>query len=93
MFVASKPAAAGTVAPGFGAYAARLFPSLEPRATGVAAVALPVGANLLGIRKAAAMNLVIVAVTLSALLYFIVALVRAFESQRFYSLHRRGMPA
>jgi APA family basic amino acid/polyamine antiporter len=82
MFLASKLAAGGTVALGFGVYAARLFPSLEPRATGVVAVVLLVMANLCGIRRAGAVNLMIVAVTIAALLYFIVSLVPSFDSQR-----------
>lgn len=84
MFLASKLAAGGTVALGFGAYAARLFPSLDPRATGVWAVVVLVGANLFGIRRTGVLNLVIVAVTLGGLLYFVFAVAPAFDAQQFH---------
>lgn len=82
MFLASKLAAGGTVVLGFGVYVARLFPLLEPGPTGVAAVLLLVMANLFGIRSAGAANLLILAVTITALLYFIASLVPSFDSQR-----------
>lgn len=82
MFLASKLAAGGAVALGFGSYAAKLFPPLEPRVTGVVAAVLLVLANLFGIKKAGRVNLAIVAVTLCALLYFMAAALPSFDASR-----------
>ncbi len=73
MFLVSKFAAGGTVALGFGHYMARVVPSLEPRATGVALVALLTLANCFGIRKAGLLNRLIVVLVIGALLVFVFA--------------------
>lgn len=72
MFLASKLAAGGTVALGFGAYLAVLFPAVDARIAGVLAVAGLTIANLFGIRKVGLLNLLIVAVTVGVLLAFVV---------------------
>jgi basic amino acid/polyamine antiporter, APA family len=79
MFLASKLAAGGTVALGFGSYIAALVPGLEGRLVAVVTVALLVIANLFGIRRAGRLNLAIVALTLAALCYLIVSLTPTFS--------------
>ncbi len=71
-FLASKIAAGGTVALGFGSYCAQLFPGVSARGAGVAAVVLLTVANLFGVKKAGRLNQLIVAVTLSSLIYFVI---------------------
>lgn len=73
MFLASKLAAGGTVALGFGSYLARLAPGVSPQAAAVAAVLVLTLANYFGIRKAGRLNTAIVAVTLLALAGFVLA--------------------
>lgn len=72
-FLASKLAAGGTVALGFGSYLATFLPRTSPVAAGVGAVAALTVANLLGIRKAGRLNLAIVTVTVGSLVYFVLA--------------------
>lgn len=71
MFLASKLAAAGVVAIGFGHYVAAMFPGAAPVPVAVAAVVLLTLANLLGVKKAGALNLAIVLLTLAALGWFV----------------------
>lgn len=73
MFLASKTAAAGTVALGLAGYLESLWPALEPRAVAVGAIVVFTAVNYLGVRKTSRLNLAIVAATLAALLAFIVA--------------------
>jgi len=82
MFLASKLAAAGTVALGFGAYVAHWLPDLSPRVTAIAAVVLLTVANLFGIKKAGRFNLAIVGITLLALAVFVIAGIPAFDAAR-----------
>ncbi len=79
MFLASKLAAAGTAALGFGHYAASLAPGITPKIAAIAAVVLVTAANLFGIKKAGKFNLVIVALTLIVLASFVVAGIPAFD--------------
>ena len=71
-FLASKLAAGGAVALGFGSYVARLLPGTSPKLAGIAAVVLLTVANYFGIKKAGRLNLTIVAITLSSLVVFAV---------------------
>ncbi len=80
MFLASKLAAGGTVALGFGGYFAQIFPAIPPRYAAVAAAVLLTAANLFGIKKAGRINTAIVSVTLLTLMYFVVAGVPSFDS-------------
>jgi APA family basic amino acid/polyamine antiporter len=73
MFLASKLAAGGTVALGFASYLERLVPGLPLRPAAVAAVVALTIANLFGIKKAGRFNTSIVFVTVSALVYFVLA--------------------
>ena len=80
MFLASKLAAGGTVALGFGSYFSQLFPAVPARYAAVGAAVLLTGANLFGIRKAGRLNTAIVSITLLTLLYFVVAGLPSFDA-------------
>lgn len=71
MFLASKLAAGGTVALGFGNYLARLVPGVPERPAAVTAAVLLTAANYFGIKKAGRLNTVIVTVTVGVLLLFV----------------------
>lgn len=71
MFLISKLSAAGVVAIGFGSYFYQLAPIASPLTFSVSAVILLTAANYFGIKKAGILNLVIVAVTVLSLLYFV----------------------
>lgn len=79
MFLASKLAAAGTVALGFGHYTAALVPDISPVAAAAVAVVVMTSANLFGIKKAGKLNLAIVALTLISLLTFVIAGIPSFD--------------
>ena len=79
MFLASKLAAGGTVALGFGNYLSQLFPAIPQRPAAVVAVLVLAAANFFGIKKAGRLNMAIVSVTLLTLLYFVVAGVPYFS--------------
>lgn len=81
MFLASKTAAAGTVALGLAGYLDPLLPGLRPRWIAVGAIVLFTILNYFGIRRSSRLNLVIVAVSLAALLLFVVAGVGAFDAE------------
>lgn len=83
MFLASKLAAAGTVALGFAGYLAELIPTAPHRPVAVGAAAFLVAANLIGIKKAGKLNLGIVAVTVLALLYFLAGGIGAVRAAHF----------
>lgn len=79
MFLASKLAAGGTVALGFGSYFSKLVPVVPAVYAGVAAAVLLTAANLFGIKKAGKLNTAIVAVTIASLAAFVVAGVPSLE--------------
>lgn len=79
LFLASKLAAAGTVALGFGAYLEAMVPGIPPRAAGVAAAIALTAANYFGIRKAGRLNTAVVVVSVAVLLAFVAAGLSAFE--------------
>ena len=60
MFLASKLAAGGTVALGFGGYFSQLFPAIPPRYAAIGAALLLTFSNLFGIKKAGRLNTIIV---------------------------------
>ncbi len=72
MFLASKTAAAGTVAIGLGSYLELLDSRLEARWVAVAAVVLFTIANYFGIRRSSRLNLVIVALSTGALVLLVI---------------------
>lgn len=79
MFLASKIAAAGTVALGLAGYLAGLVPGLPPRPVAVAAILLFTVLTYFGVRRSSWANLVIVALSLGSLLLFVVLGASAFR--------------
>jgi basic amino acid/polyamine antiporter, APA family len=79
MFLASKLAAAGLVAAGFGIYLTRWFPNIPIFLVAPGITLLLTVANIFGIRKAGRLNLAIVGVTLVALLTFIIGGITSFN--------------
>lgn len=71
MFLISKLSAAGIVAMGFGSYFSQLFPQISATVFSFSTVVLLTVANLMGIKKAGLLNILIVSVTLFALLFLI----------------------
>ena len=90
MFLASKLAAAGTVALGFGHHAAALLPGTAPKLLAAVAVTGVTAANLLGIRRAGTLNLAVVTITLGALGAFLLAGAAAFEPERLVPFAPQG---
>lgn len=80
LFLASKLAAGGTVALGFGAAVSALWPWAPARAAGVAAALALTAANLFGIRKAGRLNTAVVAVSVSVLVLFVAAGIPSFDA-------------
>ena len=79
MFLASKLAAGGTVALGFGSYFSKLVPAIPSRTAAVGAAILLTAANLFGIKKAGRLNTLIVSLTLLALISFVIAGIPSFD--------------
>jgi basic amino acid/polyamine antiporter, APA family len=79
MFLASKTAAAGTVALGLAGYLDALMPGLQPRVMAVGAIIVFTILNYFGVRRSSTANLMIVAVSLGALLIFTGAGAGAFR--------------
>jgi basic amino acid/polyamine antiporter, APA family len=78
VFLASKLAAAGTVALGFAGYFTALFPVASERTVAViAALALTI-VNYFGIRRSGYLNTAIVSVSVIVLVYFIIAGIPSF---------------
>jgi APA family basic amino acid/polyamine antiporter len=82
MFLASKIAAAGTVAIGLAAYLETLLPQAPPRAVATGAIVLFTLLNVFGIRRSSLVNLGIVAVSLGSLLLFALLAVPSFDAGR-----------
>lgn len=84
MFLAGKITAAGTVAIGLAGYLDALIPGLSPRPIAVGAVLVFTAINYFGIRRGSRVNLVIVAVSLFALLAFVITgALTAFDTDNF----------
>src|SRR5690606_20937043 len=91
MFLASKTAAAGTVAIGLGGYLGALVPGLPPRAVGVGEIVLFTLLNLFGVKRTSTANLVIVAVSVGALLTFVAFAADDITRTRFEPFAPAGM--
>lgn len=91
MFLASKIAAAGTVALGLAGYLDGLVPGIHPRLIAVAAVVAFTALNYFGIRRSSRVNLVIVAVSLSALVVFVIAGASVFRVENFRPFAPAGL--
>ncbi|HEX6133471.1 MAG TPA: amino acid permease [Longimicrobiales bacterium] len=81
MFLASKIAAAGTVALGLAGYLDGLLPGMNPRIIAVGAVLLFTMLNWFGIRRSSRANLVIVLISLGTLLLFTYATATSFRAE------------
>lgn len=92
MFLASKLAAAGTVALGFAGYLGALLPFLPQRVSAVVAIVALTGVNYVGIKKAGRLNIAVVAITLLSLLYFVIAGVPAFRADNLLPFSPNGWP-
>lgn len=90
MFLASKLAAAGTVALGLAGYLDVLIPGLPPRALAVGAVALFTLLNYLGVRRSSTANLLIVTVSISALLALVASTLPRVEASAYVPLMPGG---
>lgn len=71
MFLASKIAAAGTVALGLAGYLEMLISGLNPRPVAVGAIVVFTVINYFGIRRSSRLNLLIVSISLLSLLLFV----------------------
>ncbi len=92
MFLASKLAAGGVVALGFGSYVAALIPGAPTREIAVTAAALLALANIAGIKKTGALNLLVVAITLTTLVAFVVSGLPAFNRSNLEPFAPYGLP-
>lgn len=72
LYLASKIAAAGTVAMGLGGYLESLLPAVPPRLVAVTAVVLFTVLNYVGVRRSSRMNLWIVSVSVGVLVLFVI---------------------
>lgn len=81
MFLASKTAAAGTVALGLAGYLDALLPGLPPRAVAVGAILVFTALNYVGIKRSSRVNLLIVSLSLGALLLFALAGAPSFRAE------------
>jgi basic amino acid/polyamine antiporter, APA family len=79
MFLASKTAAAGTVAIGLAGYLDAIIPGIPPRGIAVGAIVVFTALNYFGIRRSSRANLLIVGVSLTALLLFSLGAIPAFS--------------
>jgi basic amino acid/polyamine antiporter, APA family len=79
MFLASKTAAAGTVALGLAAYVDPLLPAFHPRAIAVSAIVVFTVLNYFGVKRSSRANLVIVSMSIASLLLFVAAGTPAFD--------------
>jgi APA family basic amino acid/polyamine antiporter len=93
MFLASKLAAGGTVALGFAGYLNALIPGLPERPVAVAAVLLLTLVNYYGVQKTGLINSVIVAVSILALLIFILAGLPSVRAENFRPFAPAGVGA
>jgi basic amino acid/polyamine antiporter, APA family len=91
MFMASKTAAAGTVALGLAGYLDALVPGLQPRVMAVGAIILFTMLNYFGVRRSSTANLMIVAVSLGALLIFVGAGAGAFRTMNLQPFAPAGL--
>lgn len=91
MFLISKLSAAGVVALGFGSYFHSLLPFFSPTTYSLSAIILLTVANLGGIRKAGAINIGIVLITLLSLTYFVLSGAGAMKTSNFQPFAPFGM--
>jgi APA family basic amino acid/polyamine antiporter len=90
MFLASKTAAAGTVALGLSAYLDAFLPGVPPRAVAVVAVLGFTALNYFGVRKSSRVNLAIVTLSLCALVAFVALGAGSFRPERLHPFAPAG---
>lgn len=90
MFLASKITAASTVAIGLADYLTLVVPGISPRVFAVGAVLTFTALNYFGIRRSSGVNLVIVAISLSVLVTFVIAGATAFDRARLEPIEPGG---
>jgi len=90
MFLISKLSAGGVVALGFGSYLAELVPGVHPTYAAVGAAIVLIAANYFGVKKAGKINLVIIAFTMLALIYFIISGIPTFSTANFEPFSPHG---
>lgn len=81
VFLASKLAAAGTVALGFAGYFTSLFPVISERAVAVIAAVILTLVNYFGIRRSGYLNTAIVSISIMTLIYFTIAGIPSFTPE------------
>ncbi len=91
MFLISKLAAAGVVAIGFGSYLFQLLPLTSAGFYSITAIILLVIANYFGIKKAGAINLIIISITILSLLYFIINGASQIQKENFVPFSPFGL--
>ena len=91
MFLASKIAAAGTVALGLGAYVDALVPHLPARTIAIGAVLAFTALNYVGIKRSSLVNLAIVGASVGALLLFTVSGAGAVRVENFRPFAPAGL--
>jgi basic amino acid/polyamine antiporter, APA family len=92
VFLASKLAAAGTVALGFAGYFTALFPVASERTIAVIAALFLTGINYFGIRRSGHLNTIIVSISVTVLVYFIIAGIPMFDSANLTPFAPAGLP-
>ncbi len=90
MFLASKSAAAGTVALGLGAYLEGIAPGLSPRVVAVGAVVLFTVLNAFGIRRSSRVNLAIVVFSVGSLMALVLTGIPSVRQANFAPLAPTG---
>ncbi|HEX2786294.1 MAG TPA: amino acid permease [Ignavibacteria bacterium] len=91
MFLISKLSAAGVVAIGFGSYFYQIVPVASPLTLSVIAVIFLTFANYFGIKKAGALNLFIISITLLSLLYFVFSGIPQIDADNFQPFNPFGI--
>lgn len=91
MFLISKLSAAGVVAIGFGSYFYQLVPVSSPMVLSITAVIFLTIANYFGIKKAGALNLIIIGITLLSLLYFVFSGIPQIDAGNFQPFNPFGI--
>lgn len=93
MFLASKIAAAGTVAIGLGAYVEMLAPRVDSRSIAVGAIVVFTAVNYRGIRRSSRANLLIVSASTGALLLLVALGARHVDPEHFVPFAPAGWRA
>lgn len=91
MFLVSKLSAGSVVALGFGYYLQNLIPGIDPQVFAISIVVILTVLNCFGIKKAGFFNLLIVFVTVSSLLVFVIFGISNFSSSNLIPFSPNGI--